>query len=142
VTKFSISRASPWLMSVAVFAAGAAVVLGGKALGVGRNPIGAGVLSAVAFAAATPFVIVWWRRLDEAAREAHKFAWYWGGSAGMVVVAIAFNVLMAPGSNIVTAEFLGADRPRDLVAIGMAAVLLSQVIGYTVAWAGWWIARR
>lgn len=142
MTKFSISRASPWLLPIVLFAAGVAVVMGGKALGVARDPIGAGVLSAVAFASATPFVLLWWRRLDEAAKEAHKFAWYWGGSAGIIAVAIAFNVLMAPGSHIVTADFLGADQPKDLLAMGMTAVLAAQVIGYTIAWIGWWAARR
>ena len=27
----------------------------------------------------------WMRSIDEAAREAHKAAWYWGGSGGMAV---------------------------------------------------------
>ena len=28
----------------------------------------------------------WWVGVDEAVREAHKFSWFWGGSAGMIVV--------------------------------------------------------
>jgi hypothetical protein len=77
-----------------------------------------------------------WRRLDEAAREAHKWAWYWGGSAGLVAVL---------------AMLMLGDRAFDLAAdvgltnsfeSGITAVLLLQVIGYLIAWAWWWLRRR
>jgi len=27
--------------------------------------------------------LYWWRALDEAAQEAHKWAWWWGGNLGL-----------------------------------------------------------
>jgi len=40
----------------------------------------------VATAIILPASIVWWRSLDELAREAHKSAWFWGGSFGLVAI--------------------------------------------------------
>lgn len=136
------SKPPAWLLAGLAFAVGLAVGLGGKVLGFAHGPVGAGLLSATMCVAATPLMIAYWRHLDEAAREAHKFAWYWGGSAGLLAVVIAFSVLTAPGAEMITADFMGAERPRQLLAKGILATILAQVVGYTVAWVGWWIARR
>lgn len=73
----------------------------------------------------------WWSRLDEAAREAHKWAWWWGGSAGLMVAALGLLTVMLRGG--------AADAD---MADGMTVVLLCQVLGYGVAWAFWWLRRR
>lgn len=91
---------------------------------------------AVAFAAC----VWWWRGIDEAAREAHKWAWWWGGSAGMAVGGILLLTLTF-GDDAATAADLGVTAP-DLVAGGMVAVLLFQLAGYSVAWAIWWLKHR
>ncbi|MEN5115220.1 hypothetical protein V8J38_02510 [Brevundimonas olei] len=83
----------------------------------------------------------WWRRLDEAAREAHKWAWYWGGSTGMLVGLVLMLVLTTRPADIVLPASLG-QTPADLVGAGMIITLGFQLVGYGLAWAWWWLGRR
>lgn len=84
--------------------------------------------------------LYWWRGLDEAAQEAHKWAWWWGGNLGFVI----------GGAGIVAASLAGIELPPHdvahtdsvLIAVGALAVIAAQAVGYTVAWCGWWMARR
>ena len=102
--------------------------------------IGSGVFLIAVMAATLAVSIWWWRRLDEAAREAHKWAWYWGGSAGMVVGLAA--ILTLTTRDVDLARFLPADaNPGDMIVGGMMSILLFQLTGYTLAWAWWWLAR-
>jgi len=41
--------------------------------------------------------VLWWLSIDEAQREAHKWAWYWGGSTGLMVSVAIFIVAMMWG---------------------------------------------
>jgi hypothetical protein len=118
--------------------------------GVGRSLFGeqAGILGlaitaatmtaamAVAFAAC----IWWWRGIDEAAREAHKWAWWWGGSGGLAVGAVLLATLTFDHDGPTTAD-VGLSAP-DLVAGGMWTIMLFQLAGYAVAWAVWWLKHR
>lgn len=84
---------------------------------------------------------IWWRGIDEAQREAHKTAWYWGGSFGMLAgLALLISAMQfAPGFLMV----LNPDgSARDYVIIGFAATVVAQSVGYLVAWALWWAVRR
>ena len=36
----------------------------------------------------------YWGRIDEAAREAHKWAWFWGGNIALVPVMVGFVTLL------------------------------------------------
>lgn len=102
--------------------------------------IGSGVFLIAVMAATLAVSIWWWRRLDEAAREAHKWAWYWGGSAGMVV-GLA-SILTLTTRDVDLARFLPADaNPGDMIVGGMMSILLFQLAGYTLAWGWWWLAR-
>jgi hypothetical protein len=83
----------------------------------------------------------WWRGIDEAAREAHKWAWWWGGSAGMGVGGVLLLALHHRADTITLPSALGSD-PADLFVSGMMAILAFQLIGYTLAWAGWWLKHR
>lgn len=102
--------------------------------------VGSGLFLVAVMAAALAVTVWWWRRLDEAAREAHKWAWYWGGSAGMAVgLAAVLTLLMR---NVDLDAFLPVDTTSiDLVVGGMLSILLFQLAGYTLAWAWWWLAR-
>lgn len=82
----------------------------------------------------------WWGRLDEAAREAHKWSWFWGGSSGMIVSAICLLTL-AFRADVSLPTWLG-ETPQELLVSGMMTTLSFQVIGYGVAWAWWWLGRR
>ncbi|MGH7028735.1 hypothetical protein [Brevundimonas sp.] len=83
----------------------------------------------------------WWRRLDEAAREAHKWSWFWGGTCGMAVGAIGLLTLSFRGAEIALPAWVG-ETPHDLLVSGMTAILTFQLAGYLIAWAWWWLARR
>ena len=116
---------------------------GGALLNDQPGPLGlaltAGLMAAtmaVAFAAC----IWWWRGIDEAAREAHKWAWWWGGSGGMAVGAILLLTLTLRDDGSTPAD-VGLSA-AELLAGGMYAILLFQLAGYGVAWAAWWLKHR
>jgi NhaP-type Na+/H+ or K+/H+ antiporter len=79
---------------------------------------------------------LWWRGLDEAAQEAHKWAWYWGSTFGGSLGAVALFTVAYAGEAALTAE------PKDLLIAGAAIIGLSQMVGYGVAWGFWWLKRR
>jgi hypothetical protein len=85
--------------------------------------------------------LLWWRRLDEAAREAHKWAWYWGATGGVLIVIPLLFLPEAMGV-VELAHRLDFVEPFELVSFGMFAVLILQVLGYGIAWAAWWLKRR
>lgn len=83
----------------------------------------------------------WWLNVDEGVREAHKFGWFWGGSAGLLLACAVGLGLQAIGDGSVAQ--LGIE-PRDarLVFTGMVLAIGFMLVGYLVCWAGWWISRR
>jgi hypothetical protein len=78
----------------------------------------------------------WWRGLDEAAQEAHKWAWWWGSTIGMALGAVALFTFVYS-----TNDALKGD-PRDYFLGGAALLAGAQTLGYGVAWAAWWLKRR
>lgn len=97
-------------------------------------------LMAVTMAVAMAASVWWWRGIDEAAREAHKWAWWWGGTGGTAIGAIILIALTVRDDPAIP----GAVGPgaAELVAGGMVAILLFQTAGYAVAWAVWWLKHR
>lgn len=95
------------------------------------------VLVLIAFAAA----YLHWKRLDEAAREAHKAAWYWGGSGGLGLGGLLIGFLLAQPGRDLTAYAL-APGDGGMFATGAMAVVGAQFVGYVVVWAWWWWSRR
>ena len=85
------------------------------------------------------FCFVYWKRLDEAAREAHKFAWYWGGSLGLAVsgLLVGLQARGPPASPLLWPGF-EADATGYLMT-GALGVVTAQIIGYGLVWAGWWL---
>lgn len=81
----------------------------------------------------------WWRGIDEAAREAHKWAWWWGGTGGMAVGGAVLLSLQLNDDLPINSTDLPAG---DLIAWGMMSILLFQVVGYAIAWAAWWLRHR
>ncbi|MBC6982910.1 hypothetical protein [Caulobacter sp. 17J80-11] len=87
------------------------------------------------------YCVQWWRTVDEAAREAHKFAWYWGGSIGLGLAGgVAIVLQRTPAIPLRDLAPLSGDA--GLFATGVLACIVCQTVGYGVAWAGWWLARR
>ncbi|MFN7619411.1 MAG: hypothetical protein ACK5RN_04690 [bacterium] len=129
---------------------GASLVLGGLAgagsvfLGDQPGPVGTAVTAAfvtAAMAAGFTACLWWWRGIDEAAREAHKWAWWWGGTGGMAVGAVLLLTLMLTAEEQSLPAKLGS-TPADIFVSGMTAILLFQMAGYSLAWAGWWLKHR
>jgi len=96
-------------------------------------------LLGLTFVVAGALCVWWWRGIDEAAREAHKWAWWWGGTGGMAAGAVVMLSLRL-GDEMPTG--LARMDPGELFAGGMMAILLFQVAGYLIAWAAWWLRHR
>ena len=129
---------------------GTSLVLGGMAgaasafLGDQPGPVGTAMTAALvtaAMAVAFTACVWWWRGIDEAAREAHKWAWWWGGSGGMAVGAVVLLTLMLRAEEQSLPAGLGT-APADIFVSGMMSILLFQLAGYSLAWAGWWLKHR
>lgn len=121
----------------AVYAVMIAIVVG---LRLGGFQVGMAVRLAIMVAVAVPaiaFIFQYWRSIDEAAREAQKWAWFWGGSLGMGVGLVATTL----GPIGLADSFAGAS-PAKLMAYGGMTVAMAQLIGFLGAWAYWWSARR
>jgi len=88
--------------------------------------------------------VVWMRSIDEAAREAHKAAWYWGGSGGMAVggVFAILATLPAAAQWDLPNLFSGRTDPAAYAATGAFGLMFLMIIGYAIVWAWWWLARR
>ena len=72
-------------------------------------------------------------------REAHKWAWWWGGSTGMAMgAALMLTAQWGPGQFSALADM----EPLNAFAMGIGLVIGLQAIGYVVAWAWWWLSRR
>jgi hypothetical protein len=127
-------------IAVVGFVSGIGVGLLSGETGPGAIAATAGLV-AVTMAAALLGGLWWWSRLDEAAREAHKWAWWWGGTAGMAFGAVLLGTLMAHGQVAVISDWAG-EGPVVLFGAGGAAILTFQLAGYTIAWAVWWLRRR
>ncbi|MDR7230010.1 hypothetical protein J2X45_001091 [Caulobacter sp. BE264] len=82
--------------------------------------------------------VIYWRNIDEAAREAHKFAWFWGGSGSLVLAA---PLAMLVGDARLTA-LAGQHSPSEWFAIGVFSLLVFQLTAYVLVWAVWWIRQR
>ena len=94
--------------------------------------------------AAIPLSVWYWRRLDETAREAQKFAWFWGSTLSLLVGMLIYaGVVLVAGLNETQPAFYAAgDNPNDAFMDGVATVLGLQVTGYAVIWVFWWLRMR
>ncbi|ATC32454.1 hypothetical protein CA606_08890 [Caulobacter vibrioides] len=82
--------------------------------------------------------VIYWRNIDEAAREAHKFAWFWGGSGAILIAA---PLAMLVGDARLTA-LAGPHSPSEWFAIGVFSLLVFQLAAYGLVWAIWWLRQR
>ena len=122
------------------FVAGLARHAAGDVVGIASILITAVIMS-LAMLVAFVVAIWWWRQVDEAAREAHKWAWWWGGSAGMAIGGVVLLTLQSRSAAEAPAMVLLMD-PGTAIYAGAMGLLGFQLVGYTVAWAVWWLQRR
>ena len=91
-----------------------------------------------------PLFAVYWRRLDEAAREAQKAAWLWGAPIGYAAFIL---ILILPGVFQMGFQY-GQHGVSDTALFGAPfmqgaiAAYISQLIGALVAWGIWWARKR
>lgn len=81
----------------------------------------------------------WWNSIDEAAREAHKWAWWWGSTYSLAIAGVGLLTLMTTDRDGTLLAGKGAD---EVLMTGAGAVLIVQTVGYGIAWAVWWLRRR
>jgi hypothetical protein len=111
-------------------------------------PLGSGFVSVASLALVAVVLVMAgqaWRGTDEAAREAHKVAWFWGGSFGALATFTALATLHLFGvPRLEAIPFPAGARPNPLfwMMLGAAVLVLGQGAGYALAWAGWWLKRR
>lgn len=91
----------------------------------------------IAMGAALVICVLWWRGIDEAAQEAHKWAWWWGGCSGMAFGGVLLLTALAREQ-----ERIDDFSANELLAIGMFLMMTCMIIGYGVAWAAWWAKRQ
>ena len=101
-------------------------------------------VAVVAMIGSMAISVAWMRSIDEAAREAHKSAWFWGGCGGMALGGVFVILASLPQAATIhiPAWFSGRTDPVAYAATGAGAIVLLMVAGYTLAWAWWWWKRR
>ena len=107
-----------------------------------QNPLSLWALIAASLLLVAVVTAIWWRNIDEAAREAHKWSWYWGGSAGLSGVLVLFLLVYMTGGSFGRDTIASAGLTGRELELGMATGALLPVIGYTIAWVIWWWRRR
>jgi magnesium-transporting ATPase (P-type) len=86
--------------------------------------------------------VAWMRAIDEAAREAHKAAWFWGGCSGMAVGGVGIVLASLPQAEALQfTAFDGRTDPVAYMAAGAFAMMMLMTLGYVIVWAWWWLAR-
>ena len=130
-------------LAVGVICAIAGGVAGGVSALTGSTGVVPIVVNAGLMAAAMAVAMLacrwWWNALDEAAREAHKWAWWWGSTYGLAIGGVALLTLLTATKG---AGVFAGWEPLDLLMAGAGFVLAIQCTGYLVAWAAWWLQRR
>ncbi len=85
----------------------------------------------------------WMASIDEAAREAHKWSWYWGGSVGLAVGGVLVILSTTPVARGWTVPvLLGDATPAGYAATGAMGILGLMMVSYLLAWGLWWLRRR
>ena len=96
---------------------------------------------AIGLAAAIPaiwFAGNYWRSLDEAAREAQKWGWFWGGSVGLALGFVSIGLWPSAVASLLPPD-ASAER---LMLLGAVTVMTAQLVCFLLAWALWWWRRR
>jgi hypothetical protein len=99
-----------------------------------------GIFAAMVLAMAVS--IVWWRIADEAVREAHKWAWYWGGSCGLMVVMAIYFLSVLTGGEFGESLMSYMGEPGSVFEFGIMTGVIPPVFGYVIAWGIWWLRHR
>ena len=152
---------NPTVSKILIWSVGGLVIIGAAAFGLGfyegyqnaRSPGPASpdvplwlfaTFATVVMGVSIWIGALWMRSIDEAAQEAHKWAWYWGGSCGMAVGGVIALMAILPRAASLDLPSLLPERtdPAAYLVTGAALMVLTMIAGYGVAWAVWWLRRR
>lgn len=107
------------------------------------------ILLALAAVWAATLVAYHWKRLDEAARAAHRWAWYWGGSSGLALAIAAVGLSMnwpeLAAAFAGLAQHFEGGKFSPLQAHLFLGVMFTggmQALGFLGAWIIWWLTKR
>jgi hypothetical protein len=110
------------------------------------------ILRAVAGGATMVWLVAFatyaWIRLDEPSREAHKFAWFWGGAPALAVMqliaiaAVATPIVGEPVAAFIASQSKNGATPESGFFVGVFAAAVVQVLGYGLVWTCWWLSKR
>ena len=142
----SLGGAVAGLFIFGMIVGGIAAYIGSSGSPVVAGAIGIWILAGLALLGiGGSFVVsvLWMRSIDEAAREAHKSAWFWGGSGGMGVGMLIVVLAALPVAKTwsIPAWYAGRTDPAAYAATGAFGMLILMLVGYMIAWAWWWLAR-
>jgi hypothetical protein len=96
----------------------------------------------------------YWRMIDEPSREAHKFAFFWGGGSGAgIVLLIGIALMFFPGPRdlvqgwiegfiAVTKGAFGKQQGAVGVCLAIMIGTMLQCLAYLLVWIGWWARQR
>jgi hypothetical protein len=91
---------------------------------------------------ATPYMLVWWKKVDEAVKEAHKWAWFWGGSVGMMLAIWVATINAFTQGVLVTGALTGLGLENHALEVGVMGTIILMSYGYIGAWVFWWSKHR
>lgn len=120
-------------------------IVGGLASGIVTEFMPQGGLLSIILVAATVSLTMglvlwaslgWWKGIDEAAQEAHKWAFWWGATVGLCLAGVVLLTLLYGAGD------LGEGSVEDAMMMGAGIVVGCQMLGYVVAWVVWWLKRR
>ena len=100
-----------------------------------------GLVTAVFIAVGSWLCLMYWQRIDEAAREAHKWAWYWGGGAAILPLVIAYHFIDSRPALHIPLWPGFSDTPGGYMASGGMYSLAALTLGYLAGWLAWWLWR-
>ena len=83
----------------------------------------------------------YWLSIDEAAREAQKWAWFWGGQFGLAFGLVLLVLAVRAAPSLAALAPPAASQAQAMV-YGAFALVIAQLTGFTLAWAFWWVRRR
>lgn len=131
-------------LMLAFIGAGAGMVLAFASLSMETSVVST-IMAVVGFAVSVASIHAsqrWWKEADEAVKEAHKTGWYWGGSGGLAVSGGLLGLMFAIEPDFSLRQFALFPGDAGLMATGLVIPIVLAFVGYTIAWAAWWLRNR
>jgi len=127
--------------SLGLLGALVALTLAEAALAISLADLKLGVLVMIA-----PLSLLWVESLDEVARQAHYWAWFWGCALGVttmtVLAVIVHSGLWAPGLDAALTAWRGEASAQSGFLLGLLTTPVLCVIGFACFWVVYWLRRR